>query len=125
MIQDTARRPPTPYHDGLLQDGGKGMLGVVLVALGSLWLLGQLLSGLVALPAADWLARESDPQRYWQFVYFAPALLLALGFFLLRYRVHSFAGLRREKVNCAAFVLIFAGVALVLGKLSCLLLPLF
>jgi hypothetical protein len=72
-----------------------------------------------------WLARESDPQRYWQFVYFAPALLLALGFFLLRYRVHSFAGLRREKVNCAAFVLIFAGVALVLGKLSCLLLPLF
>ncbi|MDF3934248.1 hypothetical protein [Pseudomonas citronellolis] len=99
------------------------MLGLVLVALGSLWLLGQLLSGLVALPLADWLAREADPQRYWQFVYLVPSLLLALGFFLLRYRVRSIAGLRREKVNCAAFVLVSAGIALVLGKLSCLLLP--
>lgn len=98
------------------------MLGLVLVALGSLWLLGQLIIGVAPLPPVDWLAREADPQRFWQFVYLAPSLLLALGAFLMRYRVHSIAGLRRERVNCAAFLLISAGVALVLGKLSCLLL---
>lgn len=99
------------------------MLGMVLVVLGGLWLLGQLLLGVVALPVADWLARESDPQRYWQFVYLLPALLLAMGAFLLRYHVRSFAGLRRERTNCVTFLLISAGLALVLGKLTSLLLP--
>lgn len=99
------------------------MLGMVLVVLGSLWLLSQLLLGVVILPLASWLARESNPQLYWQFVYLLPALLLAMGAFLLRYRVHSFAGLRRERTNCVTFLLVSAGLALVLGKATGMLLP--
>lgn len=100
------------------------MLGGGLVALSGLWLLGQLLLGGVVLPLSAWLARDSDPQRYWLFVYLWPALLLALGVFVLRYRIHSLADLRRERTNCLTFLLVAAGLALVLGKLCGLLLAL-
>ncbi|MCP8467808.1 hypothetical protein NK553_28045 [Pseudomonas sp. ZM23] len=73
---------------------------------------------------ADSFALEpvSQPERYWQFAFLGPSVPLAFGLFLLRYRVQRFAQLRHERVNCAAYLLICAGVALVLGKLCVLLL---
>ncbi len=61
-----------------------------------------------------------DPDRYWQFVFLGPALPVALGVFLLRYRIQGFAQLKRERINCAAHLLVSAGIALVLGKLCVL-----
>lgn len=98
------------------------MPGVVLVALGLLWLVVQ--CGVGLLPMADAFALEpvSQPERYWQFAFLGPSIPLAFGLFLLRYRVQGFAQLRHERVNCAAYLLICAGVALVLGKLCALVL---
>ncbi|MEE9100710.1 MULTISPECIES: hypothetical protein [Pseudomonas] len=97
------------------------MPGIVLIALGALWLIIQ--CGVGLLPLADAVALDpvSEPERFWQFAFLGPSIPLALGMFLLRYRVQRFAQLKHESVNCAAYVLICAGVALVLGKLCALL----
>lgn len=98
------------------------MLGVVLVALGLLWLVIQ--CGVGLLPLADAFALEplSQPERFWQFAFLGPSIPLALGLFLLRYRVRRFAQFKHERVNCAAYLLVCAGVALVIGKLCVLVL---
>lgn len=97
------------------------MLGVVLVALGVLWLIVQ--CGVGLLPMADAFALDpvSHPERFWQFAFLGPSIPLAFGLFLLRYRVQRFAQFKHERVNCAAYLLVCAGVALVLGKLCVLL----
>jgi hypothetical protein len=97
------------------------MLGVVLVVLGVVWLLIQCGLGLPPLAEAMTLDPVVDPDRYWQFAFLGPALPLALGIFLLRYRIRQFTQLKRERVNCAAYLLVSAGIALVLGKLCVLL----
>lgn len=97
------------------------MLGVVLVVLAVAWLLVQCGLGLPSLAEAMTLDPVANPHRYWQFAFLGPALPLALGVFMLRYRISGFAQFKRERVNCAAHVLIFAGIALVLGKLCALL----
>lgn len=97
------------------------MLGVVLVALGVLWLLVQCGLGVPPLAEAMTFEPVANPTRYWQFAFLGPAIPLALGVFLLRYRIREFAQFKREHINCTAHVLIFAGIALVLGKLCVLL----
>jgi len=97
------------------------MPGVVLLALGVLWLIVQCGVGLLPLADAGSLEPVSRPERFWQFAFLGPSIPLALGLFLLRYRVQRFAQLKHESVNCAAYLLICAGVALVLGKLCALL----
>ncbi|WP_430317798.1 hypothetical protein [Pseudomonas nitroreducens] len=96
------------------------MLGVVLVVLGVVWLLVQCGLGLPPLAEAMTLDPVVDSDRYWQFVFLGPALPVALGVFLLRYRIQGFAQLKRERINCAAHLLVSAGIALVLGKLCVL-----
>ncbi|AGI25339.1 hypothetical protein ACYCAX_25500 [Pseudomonas sp. MT3] len=97
------------------------MPGVVLVVLGVLWLVVQ--CGVGLLPLADAISLEpvSQPERFWQFAFLGPSIPLALGVFLLRYRVRRFVELKHESVNCAAYLLVCAGTALVLGKLCALL----
>ncbi|KAF1052414.1 MAG: hypothetical protein GAK43_01947 [Stenotrophomonas maltophilia] len=98
------------------------LMGALLMVLGAGWLVEQLLAGVLGVPPLGGLARAHAPSLYWQFVYLAPGLLLALGAFLLRYRIRSFAGVCHERLNCAAFLLVSAGLALVVGKFSNLLL---
>lgn len=97
------------------------MLGLALVALGVFWLLVQCGLGLPPLAEAMTLDPVDNPTRYWQFAFLGPALPLALGVFLLRYRISGFDQFKREHINCMTYVLIFAGIALVLGKLCVLL----
>lgn len=97
------------------------MLGVVLLGLGVVWLLVQCGLGLPPLAEAMTLDPVANPHRYWQFAFLGPAIPLALGVFMLRYRISGFAQLKRERFNCAAHLLVCAGIALVLGKLCVLL----
>lgn len=97
------------------------MPGVVLIALGVLWLLVQCGLGLPPLAEAMTFEPVDNPTRYWQFAFLGPAIPLAFGVFLLRYRITGFAQLKREHIHCTSHVLIFAGIALVLGKLCALL----
>ncbi|MCY1258701.1 hypothetical protein D3C76_817680 [compost metagenome] len=98
------------------------MLGGAMIGLGLLGLAAQLGLGLLLLPAGGGLlSRSIDEQLYWQFLFLVPSLPLAFGCFLLRYRVRRLAHFHSERVNCAAFLLISAGVSLVLGKLVAIL----
>ncbi|MCY1404445.1 hypothetical protein D3C76_943010 [compost metagenome] len=100
------------------------MLGSLMIGLGVAGLAVQLSLGLLLWPHwgdAGVLTRAVDSTLYWQFVFLVPSLPLAFGAFLLRYRVRCVAQFRSERLNCAAFLLISAGIALVLGKLLVLL----
>ena len=97
------------------------MLGVVLIALGAFWLLVQCGLGVPPLAEAMTLDPVDNPTRYWQFAFLGPAIPLAFGVFLLRYRISGLAQFKREHIHCTTHVLVFAGIALVLGKLCVLL----
>ena len=55
-------------------------------------------------------------------VFLIPAILVALGMFVLQHHVGSFAQLYRRRLDGASYLLVSCGIALVLGKLCVLLL---
>ena len=61
-------------------------------------------------------------EHFWQFVFLIPAILVALGMFVLQHHVGSFAQLYRRRLDGASYLLVSCGIALVLGKLCVLLL---
>ena len=85
--------------------------GRACIGVGGLLLLGQLLGGALLLA-----------EHFWQFVFLIPAILVALGMFVLQHHVGSFAQLYRRRLDGASYLLVSCGIALVLGKLCVLLL---
>ncbi|MBG6996433.1 hypothetical protein I5G19_24725 [Pseudomonas aeruginosa] len=90
------------------------------IGAGGRLLLGQLLGG--ALLLADDGEATLAVEHFWQFVFLIPAILVALGMFVLQHHVGSFAQLYRRRLDGASYLLVSCGIALVLGKLCVLLL---
>lgn len=90
------------------------------------WRRGAAIAGPVAGGGALLLADDGEAtlavEHFWQFVFLIPAILVALGMFVLQHHVGSFAQLYRRRLDGASYLLVSCGIALVLGKLCVLLL---
>ncbi|KSR43351.1 hypothetical protein [Pseudomonas aeruginosa] len=94
--------------------------GRACIGIGGLLLLGQLLGGALLLGGKGESALAAE--HFWQFVFLLPAILVALGMFVLQRHAGSFAQLYRRRLDGASYLLVACGIALVLGKLCALLL---
>ncbi|MGS9687727.1 hypothetical protein ACVN9K_00500 [Pseudomonas aeruginosa] len=95
--------------------------GRVCIGVGGAAVAGPVAGGGALLLAGDGEATLAV-EHFWQFVFLIPAILVALGMFVLQHRVGSFAQLYRRRLDGASYLLVSCGIALVLGKLCVLLL---